>query len=252
MAAWNGLAISGLCRAGRLLDRPTYVKDAAVVGSLLWRVHLVDGRLRRVSRDGVVGAPAGVLEDYGCVASGFLDLLQATGDPVWLERAGVLLDVALRALRGGRRRLLRHRRRRRGPGGPAARPVGQRVAVRAVLAAARALATYAAITGSGRHRDAAEAALATVSTIAERAPRFAGWSLAAAAAMLDGPVEIAVVGEPGPERDELERRARRHPGAVVVIADAGRTTDPAAGRVGRRWTDDPRRTCVEASSANDR
>ena len=30
-----------------------------------------------------------------CVAAGFLDLLQVTGDPVWLERAGVLLDTAL-------------------------------------------------------------------------------------------------------------------------------------------------------------
>ena len=48
-----------------------------------------------MSRDGVVGEPAGVLEDYGCVAAGFLDLLQATGDPVWLERAGALLDTAL-------------------------------------------------------------------------------------------------------------------------------------------------------------
>ena len=57
-----------------------------------------------------------------------------------------------------------------------------------------ALAEYAALTGSGRHRDAAEAALATVASIAERAPRFAGWSLAAAESMLDGPVEVAVVG----------------------------------------------------------
>ena len=34
--------------------------------------HLVDGRLRRVSRDGVAGEPAGVLDDYGCVAEAFL------------------------------------------------------------------------------------------------------------------------------------------------------------------------------------
>ena len=79
--------------------------------------------------------------------------------------------------------------------------------------------TYAAVTGSGRHRDAAEAALATVAVVAEQAPRFAGWSLAAAQAMLDGPVEVAVVGDPTEERDALERRARRHPGAVVVVAD---------------------------------
>ena len=58
-------------------------------------MHWTDGRLRRVSRDGVVGAHAGVLEDYGCVATAYVDLAAATADPVWLERAGVLLDVAV-------------------------------------------------------------------------------------------------------------------------------------------------------------
>jgi uncharacterized protein len=218
VAAWNGLAISGLCRAGSLLDRPTYIRDARVVGDLLWRVHMVDGRLRRVSRDGVVGTPAGVLEDHGCVASGFLDLLQVTGDPRWLERAGVLLDIALghfAADDGGffdtaddAEALVAR------PRDPAdnASPSG-------LSSLVHALSTYAAVTGSGRHRDAAEAALATIAPIAEQAPRFAGWSLAAAQAMLDGPVEVAVVGAPGEERNALERRARRHPGAVVVVAE---------------------------------
>ena len=114
VAAWNGLAISGLCVAGTVLGLPHHVEAAVAAGELLTRVHLVDGRLRRVSRDGVVGTPAGVLEDYGCVAAGFLDLLQATGDPVWLERAGALLDVALDRFADGRRRVPRHRRRRRG------------------------------------------------------------------------------------------------------------------------------------------
>ncbi|GAA4711685.1 thioredoxin domain-containing protein [Nocardioides conyzicola] len=218
VAAWNGLAISGLCRAGRLLDRPTYVRDARVVGELLWRVHLVDGRLRRVSRDGVVGAPAGVLEDYGCVAAGFLDLLQVTGDPVWLERAGVLLDIALEHFAAD-------------DGGffdtaddaeaLVARPrdASDNASPSGLSSLVHALTTYAAVTGSGRHRDAAEAALETVAAIAEQAPRFAGWSLAAAQAALDGPVEVAIVGPPSAERDTLERQARRHLGAVVVVAD---------------------------------
>ena len=34
--------------------------------------HAADGRLLRVSRDGVAGRHAGVLEDHGCVASGYL------------------------------------------------------------------------------------------------------------------------------------------------------------------------------------
>src|SRR3954464_3632042 len=65
VAAGNGLAISGLVDAGRLLGREEYVDAALAAGELLATVHVVDGRLRRVSRDGRVGGPAGVLEDHG-------------------------------------------------------------------------------------------------------------------------------------------------------------------------------------------
>ena len=64
-------------------------------------MHLVDGRLRRVSRDGVVGEPAGVLEDYGCVAEAFCALHQLTGDGRWLDLAGELLDTALERFADG-------------------------------------------------------------------------------------------------------------------------------------------------------
>ncbi|HEY0950325.1 thioredoxin domain-containing protein [Nocardioides sp.] len=217
VAAWNGLAISGLCRAGTLIGLPQYVEAAERAAELVWDVHVVDGRLRRVSRDGVVGSPAGVLEDHGCVASGFLDLLQATGDAVWLERAGTILEAALTHFAADdgffdtaddAEALVA---RPRDPSDNAS-PSG-------LSSLVHALATYAAVTGSGRHRDAAEAALTSVATLAERAPRFAGWSLAAAETMLDGPVEIAIVGEWSEERTALEARARRHPGAVVVVAD---------------------------------
>jgi uncharacterized protein YyaL (SSP411 family) len=100
-----------------------------------------------------------------------------------------------------------------------ASPSGQSALVHALL-------TFAAVTGSGRHRDAAEAALRNVRTLAERAPRFAGWSLAAAEAAVAGPLEVAVVGDEGdPARAELARVARRtpSPGAVVVVGGAGRS-----------------------------
>ncbi|MGY2702005.1 thioredoxin domain-containing protein [Nocardioides sp. HB32] len=218
VASWNGLAISGLCRAG-------YVEEAERAAELIWEVHVVDGRLRRVSRDGVVGTPAGVLEDHGCVAAGFLDLFQVTGDVDWLQRAGTILEVALThfaAEDGGffdtadDAEVLVAR-----PRDPSdnAYPSG-------LSSMVHALAAYAAITGSGRHRDAAEAALATVAQLAEQAPRFAGWSLAAAQSMLDGPVEVAIVGAPGKDRDALEKVARRDPNAVVVVAEGPRDDVP--------------------------
>ena len=83
VAAWNGLAISGLCDAGLRLGREEYVAAAVAAGELLARLHVdADGRLLRVSRDGAAGRHAGVLEDHGLVASAYLSLLQATGDAV--------------------------------------------------------------------------------------------------------------------------------------------------------------------------
>ena len=233
VAAWNGLAVAALAEAGMLLGEQRYVDAAVDAGRLIVERHLDGRQLRRVSRDGVVGRHAGVLEDYACVASGALALLSATGDVTWLWTARTLLDQALAmfaAPDGGffdtaedAEQLVS---RPRDPSDNAS-PSGQSALVHALLA-------YAAVTGSGRHRDAAEAALRNVRTLAERVPRFAGWSLAAAEAALAGPLEVAVVGPADdPGRAELERvaRASSGPGTVVV---AGEPSDAAPGQ-----TDDP-------------
>ncbi len=249
VAAWNGLAITGLVDAGRLLGRSDLVDAALAAGSLLWDLHVVDGRLLRVSRDGVVGRHAGVLEDLGCVAGGFLSLAGATGDGGWLDRARLLLDDALRRFRaddGGfhdtgvdAEALVA---RPRDPGDNAS-PSGTSAVIHALLAAH-------AMTGEARYRTAAEEALTTVAGLAARAPRFAGWSLAAAVALLQGPLEVAVVGRPSAERDALERVARLHGGAVRRRRT--RLGDPAArgARRGRRTV--PRPTCAAGSCATGR
>jgi uncharacterized protein YyaL (SSP411 family) len=85
-----------------------------------------------------------------------------------------------------------------------------------------ALLAAHALTGEGRWREAAEEVLAGVAELARKAPRFAGWSMAAAQALLDQAPEIAVVGPAGVVRDELERQARSWPGAVVAVSDGPR------------------------------
>ncbi|MEO6510213.1 MAG: N-acylglucosamine 2-epimerase, partial [Nocardioides sp.] len=94
-----------------------------------------------------------------------------------------------------------------------------------------ALLTAAAMTGDGSYEQAAEDALGTVAALAMQAPRFTGWSLAAAEALAAGPLEVAVVGPTGAARDELERTARRAPGVTVVVAEQGNERIPLlAGR----------------------
>jgi uncharacterized protein len=90
--------------------------------------------------------------------------------------------------------------------------------------AAGALLSYAALTGSTRHREAAERALGLVAALGPRAPRFVGWGLAVAEALLDGPREVAVVGPHG----DPATRALHHtallstaPGTVVAVGEPG-------------------------------
>ncbi|MGW7264110.1 thioredoxin domain-containing protein [Streptomyces sp. NPDC054842] len=225
VAAWNGLAVAALAETGAYFGRPDLVEAAIGAADLLVRVHLDDrARLARTSKDGRAGAHAGVLEDYADVAEGFLALASVTGEGVWLEFAGFLLDHVLAQFTDAEsgalydtaadaEQLIRR------PQDPTdnATPSGW-------SAAAGALLSYAAQTGAEPHRTAAERALGVVKVLGPRAPRFVGWGLSVAEALLDGPREVAVV---GPADAEATRALHRTallgtaPGAVVAVGVPG-------------------------------
>ena len=221
VAAWNGLAIAALAEAGLLFDRADYLGAARGAAELLATVHLTDGRLARTSRHGVAGRSAGVLEDYANVAAGLLALSGVTGEARWVTLAGDLLDSALDRFRdadGGfydtandSERLIYR------PADPADGPTPS-----GTFAAAGALLSYAALTGSARHRDAAAAALGPVTEIAAKYPQAAGWGLAVAEAFLAGPDEIAIIGPPPDERTRALHKAAAlgaTPGAVLAVGE---------------------------------
>ncbi|MEU9911672.1 thioredoxin domain-containing protein [Streptomyces sp. NPDC051001] len=226
VAAWNGLAVAALAETGAYFDRPDLVDAAVGAADLLVRLHLDEqARLSRTSKDGHAGANAGVLEDYADVAEGFLALASVTGEGVWLEFAGFLLDHVLArfvdeesgALFDTASDAERLIRRPQDPTDNAA-PSGW-------TAAAGALLGYAAQTGAEPHRTAAGKALGVVKALGPRVPRFIGWGLAVAEALLDGPREVAVVG-PGlddPGTKALHRTALlgTAPGAVVAVGVTG-------------------------------
>ncbi|WP_328357970.1 thioredoxin domain-containing protein [Streptomyces sp. NBC_00445] len=222
VAAWNGLAIAALAETGAYFDRPDLVEAAVGAADLLVRLHLDDhAQIARTSKDGQVGANAGVLEDYADVAEGFLALASVTGEGVWLEFAGFLLDHVLARFVDAESGSLYDTasdaeqliRRPQDPTDNAA-PSGW-------TAAAGALLSYAAQTGAEPHRTAAERALGVVKALGPRVPRFIGWGLAVAEALLDGPKEVAIV---GPSLDDKATKALHRtallgtaPGAVVAV-----------------------------------
>lgn len=95
VAAWNGWAIDSLVWAAAVFDEPGWLDLARAAAELLWRVHWVDGRLRRTSLAQTASEVGGFAEDYGAVALGFARLAGALGDGRWLERGRTLLEVAL-------------------------------------------------------------------------------------------------------------------------------------------------------------
>jgi hypothetical protein len=221
VAAWNGLAIAALAEAGLLLDRADFLAAAESAAELLVSVHFSAGRLVRTSRDGAAGDSAGLLEDYACVASGLLTLTGVTGSARWAAVAEALLETLLSEFgdgaggfydtpADGERLIFR-------PSDPAdnATPSG-------AFAAADALLSYAALTGSARYRDAATSALKALPTIASRFPRAAGTGLAVAEALLSGPAEVAIVGPRDDPRTQDLLRTALHaapPGAVFALGD---------------------------------
>ncbi|OKH61874.1 membrane protein, partial [Mycobacterium sp. SWH-M5] len=93
VTAWNGFAITALAEASVALQRPELLDAASRCARRLVDLHVVDGRLRRASLGGAVGASAGILEDHAALATALLTLYQQTG--AWLPEARHLLDVAL-------------------------------------------------------------------------------------------------------------------------------------------------------------
>ena len=220
VTAWNALAVLALAEAGAALGRDDWVAAAEETAELLLGRHVVDGRVRRSSRDGVVGAAAGVLDDHALLAEALLALHQATGAARRLEQACEVLDLALARFAdpaapgaffdtADDAEALLHRPREVTDG---ATPSG-------AAALAGALFTASVLVDEPeRYRAAADAAVRAAGALAAQYPRFAGHRLTVAEAALRGPLQVAVVG-PEPGRSALTAHARAvAPGGTVVVA----------------------------------
>ena len=250
VAAWNGLAIAGLCDAGRLLGREEYVDAALGAGRPAGR----RAPRRRPPPAGVPGRPGrrrrpGVLEDHGAVAGGFLALVRCHRRRA-LARLAATRPARRRAhassapttaasttpRRDGERLVAR-------PRDPSdnASPSGTSATIHALLAAH-------ALTGDGRWRDAADEALATVAELG--ASGTALRRLVAGRGAGRGRRRAGDRGRrPAAARSATPSSAGPGPGRVRSWSSPTARTPgvPAARRAGRRSADVRRRTCVVAT-----
>ncbi len=105
LADWNGMMISALAKASRVLKDPTYAARASKAASfILGSMRRADGELLHRYRKGDASI-GGFLEDYAYVIQGLLDLYEATLDPSLLKDAlklnRIVLDQFLDEENGG-------------------------------------------------------------------------------------------------------------------------------------------------------
>ncbi|MHA3019834.1 thioredoxin domain-containing protein [Mycobacterium sp. BMJ-28] len=226
VTAWNGLAITALAEASVALNRPEYLSAATDCARALLDLHVVDGRLRRVSLGAVVGDSAAILEDHAALATGLLTLHQLTGR--WLPEATALLDTALEHFADADGRwfdtaddaeslVLR-------PADPldGATPSGASLAAEALQLAAH-------LTSSQRYGGAASASLAAATPILDKAARSGGHWLAVAEAAVRGPIQIAVACDS--QASELLTAARAlAPGGAIVVGGPVDSSELLIGR----------------------
>jgi hypothetical protein len=226
LTAWNGMMLSAMAEAARLLGEPRYLAAAEKTADFLLTTHSrPDGGLYRTSRLGRAHLPA-YLEDYAWLAEGLIDLYEAGAEERYLREAlrlaeRILADFADREHGGFFTTAEQHEtlivRVREGADG--ATPSGNAVA-------AEALARLAFHFDRPDLREQAALAVRAYGRMIARHPRAFAKGLLVADLLLHGPVELAFVGTPGePGYEALLAEVRRHPLPRRIIAHH----DPSRG-----------------------
>jgi len=224
LASWNGLAIAGLCEAGRLLDRDDFIVAAMQAADFaLANLRRDDGRLLRSWRDGRTSGP-GYLDDYALLAGALLDVYETTFQTRYFTEARALADAMIElfaAEDGGfydtgsdaEALVLRPR------------DVFDNAVPSGSSSAASLLLRLAALTGEASYEHRAIASLQRVTGIAAQAPLGFGEALCAMDSATAGIKEIAITGT-GPETRWLADVVWRRVALPRVLAGGDEETVP--------------------------
>ena len=196
ITAWNGMMISAMAEAGRVLGVSHYIDGAMKAADFLLLVHrTAEGTLLRTSRQGRAHLD-GVLEDYAYLAEGLIDLYEACGEERYLTAALQLGETMVGSFQdkdqGGffttaeRHETLIIRTRE---GADGATPSGNSVAV-------SALARLSFHYDRKDLRGTAVGGIRAYGRQIARYPRAFAKSLAVVNLLAEGPIELAFVGAP--------------------------------------------------------
>jgi hypothetical protein len=237
ITAWNGMMISAMAEAARVLGRSDYLDAACKAANFLLQAHRTDdGRLLRTSRHGRAHLDA-VLEDYAFLGEALIDVYEASGEGRYLEAAQGLAERLMRSFQDadqggffttGKEHEALIVRGREGADG--ATPSGNAVA-------AMFLARLSFHFDRADFREAAVGAVRAYGKQLTRYPRGFAKTLAVVDFLAEGPVELALVGAPDDPRYGAIRDAMREaylPNRIVAISHRGDGVSPHPLLSGKR------------------
>jgi uncharacterized protein YyaL (SSP411 family) len=232
ITAWNGLMIGTLAEAGRVVGAPRFVAAAVQAADFLWNRVRASGHLLHGWARGEAKHPA-YLDDHAFLASALLDLYEATGDRLHLDRAAALvtaLEEGFHDRDGGGYFFTSHDGEsllaRTKPGADGSLPSGNSVAAHVLLRLYH-------LGGDDAHRARAEEILRLYHGAAAANPFAYASYLQALEFDLEGPIEVVIVGaRASADTAALEAVVAREylPHRVLVSVEPGTSLLPAPAR----------------------
>jgi uncharacterized protein YyaL (SSP411 family) len=202
IAAWNGLALSGLAEAIKISDNPACVEAVKRTIDFIFTKMFRDGFLLHTYKDGQAKL-LGFLDDYAFVAVGLLDVYEAIFDRSILERSVQLADVMLREFWDEREGAFFYTGNSHEPLISRTKPVFDASIPSGNAMATQLLLRLAHITGKEEYQKHAEIVLRSYYSAMESQPFGFAHLLCALDFHLNKPKEIVVVGK----HDEPETAA---------------------------------------------
>jgi uncharacterized protein YyaL (SSP411 family) len=234
LTSWNALMVRGIAEAARAFENDAY-RDVAIESALfLFRTVCHDGRVLRSYKDGQARI-AGYLEDYAALGLAALAVYELTFDSVWLDRAKAMSDATVRWFWSNETGAFHDTASDHETLITRPREIADNAVPSGTSLAVDLLVRLAELLHDVDARRRATYVLETLAPAIARYPSAFGHALGVADMLINGAVELAIIGDVSSEEFVAMRHAvaTRYVPSLVIAGGAPRTDEPIALLAGR-------------------
>jgi len=242
IASWNGLMVRARAEAARVFGRDDYREAALDAGRFLPSTLVRDGRVFRSALGGRISGP-GVLEDHAAVALAFLDLYSLTFDVSWLRQSRTVTEQTIQFFHDGATETWYDTASDHEPLIVRPREVTDNATPSGTSLMADLLLAWSELDDEPKWRAMAESIVGRVGHAIAQYPQALGHVAGVADALVNGTVQVAIVGKVGdPRHRELVRRVSSSFVPALILAGGDPAVDGQPALMRHRQAVDGRPT----------